>query len=258
MSTFLYADANSTDALSNPPSFSSLGISGTTTLPASVLSPSTSAPILDTGELGSTLGSAASSIPIAGIALSIVTSLLQGHAIRAKDAASEDAAMNQIIPGITQAFQQIAVNVNNGSYTPAQAESALANLLASYNSFVQSLQGKPGIADNHNAPGSVCGKACTIGCCLRGAYVQQTINQFVAALQNGTGVVGTSGIPASKYGFTGVPAWQVTVKPGIPVVSSLAALIGVLPGQGILSSPKVLIGLGILLLGGIYVIVHEA
>lgn len=189
--------------------------------------------------------------------LGIVTSLLQGHAIRAKDATSEDAAMNQIMPGVTSTFQQIAANVNSGKYTVSQAKTALGNLLASYNSFVASLQGKPGIADDHNPPGGVCGKQCTIGCCLRGAYVQQTINKFLAAFSSGSGAVGTSGIPASKYGFIGIMPWniQVTVPKGIS--GSVSSILGVLPGQSLLSSSKTLVILGLVIIVGAVVILRD-
>lgn len=164
--------------------------------------------------------SLSSALPLAGAALSIITQLFQGHEIRAKGAATENAAMNQIVPYVTQSFLQLVQGMKQGSYTAAQVNSIVGNILSSYNSFVKSLQGKPGIADNGNPPGGICGKLCTVGCCLRGAYVHVLAHQVMSAVQGaptptgsttGHWNLGTTGIPADKYGFAGVAAYSIPI-----------------------------------------------
>lgn len=191
-------------------------------------------PDSDGGGLSSLLGSASSALPIAGAALSIVTQLFEGHEVRAKDAANENTQMNQIIPYVTQAFLQLVAGMKAGKYTAAQASQTANNIVSSYNSFVKSLQGKPGIADDG---GSTCGKTCTAGCCLRTNYVNYLYVAVMGAIAgtppqqpvinpNGTQwILGTTGIPANKYGFAGVPAYKVPIvfvpRSGIPGVSAL-------------------------------------
>ncbi len=156
----------------------------------------------------------------------LITNLFEGHAVRAKDAANENTQMNQIIPAVTAAFLQLVQGMNSGKYSASQVKITVANILATYNSFVKSLQTgangapKPGVADNG---GTTCGKACTAGCCLRGNYVNGLATQVLSALQgapvnqpviNPGGkywVLGTSGIPANKYGFAGIPAYKVPI-----------------------------------------------
>lgn len=171
-----------------------------------------------------------------GAAVSLVTSLLQGHAVRAKDAANENTQMNQIIPYVTQAFLQLVAGMKAGKYTAAQATQMANNIVQSYNSFVTSLQGKPGVADDG---GTTCGKTCTAGCCLRTNYVMYLYKAVIGAINgippqqpviNPNGkqwILGTTGIPANKYGFAGVPAYKVPIVfvpgSGIPGVGAVEA-----------------------------------
>jgi len=216
------------------------------------------------------LSKASSAVPIVGqaisAAVSILQSLLAGHAIRAKDAKNENSAMNQVIPFVTQAYLQLVADMGKGKYSQSEAQTVNANIMKGYNSFVQSLQGKPGIADNG---GSTCNKQCTVGCCLRANYVEYLYTQVDSALRdlpvaqpiinpNGqTWVLGTTGIPPDKYGFTGVPAYKVPIVfvPSLGGVggltSGLTSEITALTGGKI--SPKIaLVAIGLLVAGGVF------
>ncbi len=183
------------------------------------------------------LGGAAAAIPVVGAAVSVIASvLIAASQKRAKEATSENTAVNNGYPGWDAAVQQIVGAFNGGQIDAVGAQTLLAQALTNYwNEVTPQIQpGRNGCNGGASCPpssnpssdsaytttanasycsGSI-GAACCVGCA--DLALSNSNLQYAAALAEKTGQPQTAFVQAiapSKYGTIARPSYTVTFTP---------------------------------------------
>ena len=216
------------------------------------------------------LSSLSSAVPIVGGLLNtIFGGLFAAHAQRAKDATSENAAVNELVAGFDQGIKGIFDAANTGKITAAQALTELQQLSQWFWTAAPQFQGKPGTAmrsggcANQFTPappmakldGSTCDKGCTALCCVGCNIIDASIANAEYVFQSGGGTAFIAEVVGNaKYGSNTRPAYSLTyTSPGTvaSVENSLASTFGLSSTSGSSSSSTLLIaglaGVGLLL-----------
>lgn len=205
-------------------------------------------------------------IPIVGAVLSILGSQLAQHTARLADAASENQALDALIPAFDADLEEIVQAYNSGTDPNACITALVAvdtnayNYLAKQVGKVGTAWGGPSTAAIGNGDNPTysadCNKACTAGCCvylndLRPAIfgrnvtaggptayapyrIGANVNGIIPAIHAGGGVVKVIPIaapPRTAYGdYTRAGYTLTLVKP--PANKSLAAAVLSASGEG--------------------------
>lgn len=179
---------------------------------------------------GQALATAAEAIPVVGqAASSIISALDAAHVQRAKEAVSENTAVDNFIPGFDNAIAQIVAGYNNGSLTAAQAIQLLDQQWHYYWSEVSpviqpgrngcnsgaSIDYSPGHPPTESVTtscGGSWGAACCIGVQVIGSSIGR-LQQCIAAVDTGGGTAacGISPVVQGKYSNFSRPAYKVVI-----------------------------------------------
>ena len=187
---------------------------------------------------------ATAAVTLSQSVLSTISSLFQGHVIRARNAQNENQAVAQIIPQWDATFQEIIHAYNTGDCTRDQALQALDLMDQQTQQELHQFVGKPGTSwDNKPAqrcgdPGAaICDKTCTVGCCVYKAYLSRPLDCAFKAIQSGTArTVTRATIQGSKYGLPTFPSYTVQVAVPAPgaggSLNSIEDALGIGGGSG--------------------------
>lgn len=162
---------------------------------------------------------------IVGIGLVLWTQ----HVMRAKNARDENAAVNILGPGFTEAFQKEFMVLNAGQISPTTALSDLEQIRQTYWAAIAPYQTKtgqhthpcttlPSACDNGlNSAGQViqitkCDKSCTVGCCIGCNVIEVAVCKGKQAIMAGGGTFTVGAAAGSKYGYVGSPKYTITYR----------------------------------------------
>jgi hypothetical protein len=167
--------------------------------------PTVGSTIAEEGQAGSSVAQAANAIPVAGPIIStainaILGPLLGASKARAQAATNENAAVAGLIPQFDQQIAAIFAAVNNGTLTPAQASTAMDQVIAAYWVNVT-----PHIQAGRNG-------------CNSGASMPSFTGSNAGAQQGGA--CGVNGY----YGCTGMSSWGAACCVGSTLMASVANL----------------------------------
>jgi hypothetical protein len=167
------------------------------------------------------------------LGIGIVSKIFGGMALRAKQASTESAALQQIVQGFDQAVAQIMQAVNTGQVSPAGAAQEISSV---WNWYWQAIT--PRIQPNRNgcssgsncpgdarsyqssngAPAGYCTGTIGASCCLGCGPIRLSIDNIVDALNKGGGTATIAKVWGDRYGLQTREAYTVTFNP--PSLSS--------------------------------------
>jgi hypothetical protein len=168
------------------------------------------------------------------VGVGIVSSIFSGMALRSRQAATENQALNQIVQGFDQAIAQLQQAVNSGQLSVADAAAEVNSIWQWYwQSITPKIQpNRNGCASGGNCPGTAIQYAATNGvpagfcsgnegasCCVGCGPIRLSIERVVAVLNAGGGTAHVASIGGDKYGLQTRVGYDVTFKP--PVYTSI-------------------------------------
>lgn len=164
-----------------------------------------------------------------GAIVGIGLTLWMGHVVRAKNARDENAAVNILGPGFTDAFQKEFAALNAGQVSPTTALNDLEQIRQTYWSAIAQYQTKTGQHTHPcvalpagcdkglNSAGQViqitkCDKSCTVGCCIGCNVIEIAVCKGKQAIMNGGGTFTVGAAAGSKYGYVGSPKYTISYR----------------------------------------------
>lgn len=179
---------------------------------------------------------------------SVITSIFNGMALRAKQAANENQALQQIVQGFDQGIAQAVQLVNSGAISTDQARQELASMWAWYwQAMTPRIQpNRNGCSSGSNCPGDArsyrtsngvpagyCAGTIGATCCLGCGPIRLSLADLDDALAAGGGTAQIAKVWGDKYGLQTREAYTVTFNPPTNSVDSvLNQLTTLLPNGG--------------------------
>lgn len=168
-----------------------------------------------------------------GAVVGIGLALWMAHLARVKGAKDENAVLNTLVPGFTEAMIKEFQDLNSGRISPTTALSDLEQIRITYWGAIGPYQKGPGQHTHPCAPLSTfadprgtftsgcspiasagknttpCDKTCTAGCCIGCDAIEPTICSAKTIIMMGGGSFKVAPIGGSKFGYAGQPGYTL-------------------------------------------------
>lgn len=177
-------------------------------------------------------------LQLAKVGIGIVTGIFSGMAERARQATSENQALNEFVAGVDQAIKQVASDYNSGQISQNDAEAEIASIWSWYGQVVTPhiQPNRNGCASGSNCPGTATQYASTNGvpngfcsgnegasCCVGCGPIRLALENMSHALQAGKGTFTVPKVWGDHYGLQTREAYTISLNP--PPLNNVTATV---------------------------------
>lgn len=193
-------------------------------------------------------------VPIALEGIKVVTGIVSkifgGMALRAKQAANENSALQQVVQGFDQAIQQVSQELNQGAISLADAQSEIASIWSWYwGSLTPIIQPNRNgcssgsacprdarqYASTNGVPSGYCSGNIGASCCVGCGPIRLSLDSISDVLAQGGGTAKIAGIVGDHYGLQTRQAYTLDFRPpsgGQSVTKTISTSVSNLLGIG--------------------------